>query len=201
MRRSIELGVDLAERILAVALGIPFLLAFYRALPTQPLVVLIAAMETVSVILLLTRRFGQTSINPYAIVIAALGSALPLLVRPEQGAGLPEVIVAPIMFAGFSLALLAKLYLNRSFGLIAANRGVKVKGPYRFVRHPMYLGYIIAQAGFLLANLTAWNAAFYFCAWGIQILRIREEEKLLDADPSYAAFRERVRSRLIPAIY
>jgi protein-S-isoprenylcysteine O-methyltransferase Ste14 len=38
-----------------------------------------------------------------------------------------------------------------------ANRGVVSSGLYRLVRHPIYMGYLITHAGFLLANPTVWN--------------------------------------------
>ncbi len=34
-----------------------------------------------------------------------------------------------------------KVLLGLSFGVVAANRGVKIGGPYSFIRHPMYAGY------------------------------------------------------------
>ena len=74
-------------------------------------------------------------------------------------------------------------------------------GPYRYVRHPMYLGYFITQVAFLLANLTISNVIKYFVAWAFQILRIREEEKLLMRDEAYADYSTSVRHRLIPGVY
>ena len=41
-----------------------------------------------------------------------------------------------IMLIGLYVQISAKVILGRSFGLIAANRGIKVEGPYRIVRHP-----------------------------------------------------------------
>jgi protein-S-isoprenylcysteine O-methyltransferase Ste14 len=105
------------------------------------------------------------------------------------------------MIAGLLLSVLSKLYLNRSFGLVAANRGVKIGGPYRFVRHPMYLGYIINQLGFLIASFTLANFAIYIAAWTFQILRLREEEAILCLDPRYRQFAESVSARLIPGVY
>ena len=55
------------------------------------------------------------------------------------------------MLIGLYVQISAKVILGRSFGLIAANRGIKVAGPYRIVRHPIYAGYTIIHVGFLLA--------------------------------------------------
>ena len=43
------------------------------------------------------------------------------------------------MLIGLYVQISGKLILGRSFGLIAANRGIKVAGPYRIVRHPSML--------------------------------------------------------------
>jgi protein-S-isoprenylcysteine O-methyltransferase Ste14 len=91
--------------------------------------------------------------------------------------------------------------LRRSFGLAAANRGVVRGGPYRVVRHPIYLGYLCAHLGFLLNNPTWWNAGVYAVATAFQIYRILAEERVLGADPAYAEFRKQVRWRLAPGLF
>ena len=47
---------------------------------------------------------------------------------------------------GVSFSLGAKAFLRRSFGIVAANRKVQRGGPYRLVRHPLMLGFLIALA-------------------------------------------------------
>jgi protein-S-isoprenylcysteine O-methyltransferase Ste14 len=51
------------------------------------------------------------------------------------------------------------MVLGRSFGLLPAQRGLVVVGPYRFVRHPIYFGYLIGHIGFLLVNFSWRNAS------------------------------------------
>lgn len=53
----------------------------------------------------------------------------------------------------------AKLCLWRSFGLVAAHRGLKAGGLYAVVRHPMYAGYVISHVGYLLVAPSWWNLA------------------------------------------
>jgi protein-S-isoprenylcysteine O-methyltransferase Ste14 len=52
------------------------------------------------------------------------------------------------------LSLASLLSLGRCFGVWPAWRGLPTRGPYRFVRHPMYLAYVLADIG---VNLQEWN--------------------------------------------
>jgi len=99
------------------------------------------------------------------------------------------------------LQISAKVILGLGFGIIAANRGVKSLGPYRFVRHPMYAGYTLTHIGLLLAMPSLTNAALYSLALGLQISRIYREERILRLDPIYREFASRVRYRLVPYVF
>ena len=194
--------LDYLERVFVAALSIPFLLAFSQVLSLHPQYLALAASELLAVIFILTRKPGEMAINFYAFSIAIMGTSLPLLVRPAEDAEfIPMWLSTGLMLSGLGLNASAKLFLNRSFGIVAANRGVKRGGPYRLVRHPMYLGYIMTQIGFLLANFSASNLLLYAAAWAFQVLRIREEEKLLLRDEAYASYSTTVRHRLIPGVY
>ena len=194
--------IDLAERAFVVLIAIPFMIAFVQVLPLHPSFVLLAVSETLAVILILIRRPGDIAATPYAFGIALAGTALPLLIRPQGGVELiPSVVASTMMFVGLGLNISAKLFLNRSFGIVAANRGVKRGGPYRLVRHPMYLGYITTQIGFLLISFTFTSLALYILAWTFQILRIREEETFLMQDEQYRRYSETVSYRLVPGLF
>jgi protein-S-isoprenylcysteine O-methyltransferase Ste14 len=127
---------------------------------------------------------------------------LPMLVSTTTGIPLvPLVICFGLMSSGIVLQISAKLALGRSFGIVAANRGVKVMGPYRFLRHPMYAGYTMTHVGFLLAMPSLLNAVLYATALVMQIERILREERVLTQDAGYRAFAARVNYRLIPGIF
>jgi len=152
----------------------------------------------------LVRRPAQTiSRSPYDWALAFGASYLPMLLSPANlSAGLISPAAASsLMLGGVAIHLAAKFTLRRSFGVVAANRGVKVAGLYRFVRHPMYTGYFIVQASFLLVGPTLWNAAVLAAAWILQLYRIQAEENILSQDERYRSFAERTRYRLIPGVY
>jgi protein-S-isoprenylcysteine O-methyltransferase Ste14 len=143
------------------------------------------------------------SLRPTDWVLALVGSAASLLVQPtdtDSGAVL-TAFCAILMLAGLIVQLAAKLTLRRSFGAVAANRGVKVGGPYRLVRHPMYAGYLMTHIGFLLTNPSAWNALAYSVCTIAQIGRILAEERLLTADGKYRDLAASVRYRLVPGVF
>lgn len=95
----------------------------------------------------------------------------------------------------------AKLVLRRSFGVAPANRGLKLSGPYKIVRHPMYAGYALVHMGVLILMFSPINVVIYAIGWWAQILRILAEERLLSQDPQYAEYMTRVRWRLIPGVF
>ena len=195
---NIQRIVDYGERIIAICLSLPFVLMFLQYLPLHPSAFAMMFSELLSVFFVVIRKPGEVSTKPYPVAIAIVGTAAPLLARPGGLELLPTFFTAALMIGGATLAMSAKLFLNRSFGLVAANRGIKRGGPYRFVRHPMYLGYMVAHAGFLLSSFSWALAGTYLATWTALILRIIEEEKILLKDPAYQDFARAVPRRLLP---
>jgi protein-S-isoprenylcysteine O-methyltransferase Ste14 len=105
------------------------------------------------------------------------------------------------MIAGMIIQISAKAILWRSFGLIPANRGIKTKGPYRIVRHPMYAGYTLTHVGFLLGFPSLQNSLLYLAAFLIEVARVFREELILKQDPIYRAYTVRVRYRILPGVF
>jgi protein-S-isoprenylcysteine O-methyltransferase Ste14 len=159
--------------------------------------------ELLIAVLLVMRRSPQgTSRSAVAWVAAGVGSFPFLLARPSDhpvlGLG---TIYMWIQLAGTLCAVASLLCLGRSFGLVAANRGIRVSGAYRLVRHPTYASYFIAQVGYLLESPSSWNLGLLLIALAAQLARIAKEEQILSADPAYQAYRRQVRYRLIPFVY
>jgi len=195
--------LDYGERLFLVALTSFFLKALFLQAAQHPIFLRPAVSESLPVILILIRKPGAISTSPFAFLVAFLGTAAPLLLRPHTGADplASTVYLGALMTLGLCVNVASKLALWRSFGLTAANRGVRQGGPYRYVRHPMYLGYFLTQFGFLFANPNLANLAICLVAWTAQLLRIREEEQFLMQDEAYRALAARVQFRLLPGIY
>ena len=71
----------------------------------------------------------------------------------------------------------------------------------QYMRHPIYAAYLMSQIGFLLLNPTLWNLSLYLVSLGLQVMRILAEDEVLSRDPAYAAFRAKVRFRLLPGVW
>ena len=106
-----------------------------------------------------------------------------LLARPE-GDGLPTLLCEAIQLGGVVFALVSLGTLGRSFGLVAANRGVKTGGPYGLVRHPAYTGYLIVYLGYVAEHPSLLNIGLLTLGTAFQLVRIREEERVLSATRS-----------------
>jgi protein-S-isoprenylcysteine O-methyltransferase Ste14 len=106
------------------------------------------------------------------------------------------VVIAGTVFTVWSLAI-----LGRCFGLLPEARGLVLRGPYRWVRHPVYLGEIVSGAGILIARPQLVTVCLLAAFIALQYWRtIFEERALATAFPSdYLAYRERV-PRLFPLL-
>lgn len=153
-------------------------------------------------VFLARRRSYVTSVRVGDWVVATVGGWLPLALQTSSGApGGVLVIGTAVQMLGLTLTCYGFWSLGRSFGVVAANRGIKSRGPYSFVRHPIYLSHSITMGGFVLANPSALNAVLLTVITGCQLLRIRAEERVLTESGDYAAYAGRVRWRLLPGVY
>lgn len=193
--------LDRAEQVVIVVL---FSLLVYRvAISGNPFAPLLVLSEASIVLFVLIRRpTTAISMRLGDWLLAFTATAAPLLIAPAT-TGPALLIPAGVMLVllGNSVALWSKLVLRRSFGIAPANRGVKVSGPYRAVRHPMYAGYLAAHVGLFMLMPSLFNLAVYAIGWSAQVLRLLAEERLLSGDADYRAFKDQVRYRLIPRLF
>jgi protein-S-isoprenylcysteine O-methyltransferase Ste14 len=178
---------------------------------------ILAFQELLIVALAITRHHSiAESRSVWDWIVALLGTAAPLLQRPpptvveDTVSALQQPLVASPALESIGLALqvvsaalatIAVISLGRSFGIVAANRGVRTVGFYRFVRHPLYGSYMVGYLGFLLGNLSVWNIALIAITVLCQYARAVAEERILLQDPVYQAYAQQVRYRFIPYIF
>jgi protein-S-isoprenylcysteine O-methyltransferase Ste14 len=164
--------------------------------------ILLLASEALVVGLTLVRRTAGTVDRTWrARVLTIVATFGPPLVKPTSAALAPETLTIMIASAGLIIVVLGKLSLGRSFGLTPANRGVVSTGLYKFVRHPIYLGYLITHLGFVIANPADWNWCILAAADFALMLRAICEERTLALDPEYRCYMQRVRWRVLPGVF
>ena len=192
------------DLLLALVYGLFVRISIGAALRGDVGALILWVQEVSIVILVLTRRRACIAVagdSPPA-VLAWCGTILPLLLRPSALAPVPLAVLGnAIQLVGGLLVLAATLRLGRSFGIVAANRGIQTGGLYRVVRHPIYAAYVLAFGGFVLAHPTLSNGVILAGWLIVQVLRVRAEERLLMQDTGYATYAAQVRYRLIPGCW
>jgi len=135
---------------------------------------------------------GVAYVYPYAQVI---------YLRWSPGyAALPAVGLVLVALAA-CLSLVSLLTMGRLFGVRPALRGLAKRGPYRFVRHPMYLSYVIGDIGY---NLQEWNFVtllLVLIGWMSLLYRIYAEERVLSQHAEWRAYVASSRYRLFPPFW
>jgi protein-S-isoprenylcysteine O-methyltransferase Ste14 len=99
------------------------------------------------------------------------------------------------------LSIVSLWWIGRQFGIRPALRGLVTGGPYRFVRHPIYLSYILSDIGY---NLEEWNVVtvlLVLVGWASLVYRIHAEERVLSQDAGWSAYVAAVRYRLVPGLW
>jgi len=146
--------------------------------------------------------YDRSPLSNTAVVIAygyPYAQVAYLRLRPGEPlwpeAGLVLVSIAAVA------SLVSLLSIGRSFGIRPALRRLVTAGPYRFVRHPMYLTYVLADVGY---NLQEWNIGTWLlvlAGWTALVYRINAEERMLSRDAGWPAYVALVRYRLLPGLW
>jgi protein-S-isoprenylcysteine O-methyltransferase Ste14 len=106
-----------------------------------------------------------------------------------------------VQLCGLAICIASFLALGRSFGFVAADRGLVKRGPYAIVRHPIYASYLMLQAGYLLQSISIRNALVLVFVSGCNVGRAMAEDRMLATNDQYDAYRSRVRWRLVPGVW
>lgn len=137
-------------------------------------------------------------------VMAITGTFFVSLVTlfPRADLSLTETVLASAAsFLGTALSTIALAHLGRSFSLMAEARRLVTTGPYRIVRHPLYLFEELAAVGVLIQFLSVYTALIFVAHIWIQLQRIKNEESILEQTfPEYQHYKSTT-ARLIPGVY
>src|SRR5262245_1969054 len=110
----------------------------------------------------------------------------PVLQIPMAIASLVFLVIGPIV------ALWGLLYLGRSFGIFVSVRKVVLRGPYQWIRHPMYLGWTCSAIGIGLSNFSSAYLLIIAVHFLLMLYRARlEETELSEFSPEYRDYMKR----------
>lgn len=133
-----------------------------------------------------------------------LGLLLPILILALPRASLTHsmaIFSSAVVLAGTAASILSVYWLGRSFSIFPQARGLVTEGPYRIIRHPLYLAELCVVLGRIWDLNQPWPFVVMLAAIGIQISRMHFEERiLLEEFPSYMDYKNRT-ARLIPGLY
>ncbi|MBR1266156.1 isoprenylcysteine carboxylmethyltransferase family protein [Bradyrhizobium sp. AUGA SZCCT0222] len=136
-------------------------------------------------------------------IAAFVGAYLPwtigFLGKTDQT--LPNLASTACILIGMIMMLVTIRHLGRSFSIVPQAHSVVQTGPYRWVRHPLYLAEEIVILGVVLQYLSVATVIVLFLHIGVQVCRILYEEDLLRRSfPEYSSYAAS-RWRVIPYVW
>jgi protein-S-isoprenylcysteine O-methyltransferase Ste14 len=137
-------------------------------------------------------------------VLAITGTFFVALVTlfPRANLSTTQMFISSLISVlGTVMSIIALAHLGRSFSLMAEARRLVTSGPYRIVRHPLYLFEEVASLGVLLQFFSIYTAALFLFHVYIQLQRMKNEELVLGrAFPEYQTYKKTT-ARVIPKLY
>ncbi|WP_437735584.1 methyltransferase family protein [Sorangium sp. So ce1335] len=168
-------------------------------LATEAYLLLVATLTLVR--LRPVRKLGGIVPRVTALVAGLLPASLAWLpkVPPTPGR---QALGTLLLTAGLSLSLVSLGWLGKSFSVMPEARRLITSGPYRLVRHPLYLASFIQGTGVILLYPSLAAALIYTVEVALQVLRIRYEERVLrETFPEYGDYARQTSARLVPGLY
>jgi len=163
------------------------------------------ALTLLALMLLLVRgpaKAKAKGIFPRIAAIAGTYLSVAVVWLPPYPAGpLLSSISLLLIVGGMGFSIFALAHLGRSFSLMAEARRLVTDGPYASIRHPLYLGEAASMLGLTLQYLSPLAFAIMAMQFGLQLVRMKNEEQVLASlFAEYEAYRTRT-ARLVPGLY
>lgn len=164
---------------------------------------MITAFLFLGICVLSRERPKRTLIDTESVCVALTGTLLPILYAMyfEAGRGVGNLSEVLTCVAAGGL-LWSSAVLGKNFSVFASYREIVTSGPYAFVRHPIYLFYIVHDFGFVVESHDMVIAFIWTAEVGILYWRCLVEERLLfECSETYVDYAKRVRYRVIPGVF
>ncbi|MCU1490150.1 MAG: hypothetical protein JWM85_1555 [Acidimicrobiaceae bacterium] len=143
---------------------------------------------------------GAAMVASFLLVgLGALVPSGPALFRVPTSVAWAALVITVL---GAVLAVRSIAILGSNFSFAPEARELVTRGPYRHVRHPVYLAELMMSLGVLIAAAHLTTALGEVTVIALQVARIRREERLLSASfPSFVAYARSSRYRLVPGLW
>lgn len=154
-------------------------IAFYRWYQSQLLFFLLLVLrDFVAAYFFLKRTEAKDKSGNFMAVVSYISSTIPLLYfGPEQFNSKLILYSNLLAIGGFLLVTLATIELGSSIGVSPARRILITSGVYKWLRHPMYVGYGISELGMALINPL--NVGVFTFSASLYFVRASSEKRIL----------------------
>lgn len=145
---------------------------------------------------------GESGWRPRLTAVLGTFAVLGFQALPPARLTAPLALASAVLIAaGFGLSFVVLMRLGTSFSVVPEARRLETGGPYALCRHPLYAVEQAAILGYCLLYAQPWSGLLMAVQVVLQLVRIRDEERVLAAAfPEYAAYAART-ARLLPGVY
>ncbi len=141
------------------------------------------------------------------IVLIRLPQTRPFLAHiarhSEAPGSVPAIIGVILSLAGVALAVSARAYIGRNWGMpmsLREGHELVTSGPYAYIRHPIYSGLLLLTVGSALAVSPTWLVLFALClVYFVYAARVEEWDMTRQFPDAYPAYQRRTKM-LIPLL-
>ena len=155
-------------------------------------------------VIVCTRRLPLKKLDgllPRASALLAAYAPFVLVLLPHRTLSVAQATASVLLLlAGTIGGIVTLAFLGRSFAILPQARRLVTSGPYRYVRHPLYLFGGMSLIGVSLQFAQPWALMIAIAGFLLQFPRMRFEEQILtETFPDYAAYRSRT-AMLVPGL-
>lgn len=141
-------------------------------------------------------------ILPRVLAVAGTFSMALVTTFPRANLSFTQTVITSLVsLVGTGLSVFALAHLGRSFSVMAEARRLVTSGPYRIVRHPLYVFEAVASLGILFQFFSFYSVLIYLAHCFLQLQRMKNEEAVLEGVfPEYQTYKLKT-PRVIPGVY
>ena len=138
---------------------------------------------------------------PRLTALAAAHVSGIIISLPTNNLPMLQLASATLSIIGTVGSIYTLSYLGRAFSIFPQSRQLVIDGPYRLIRHPLYLFEQIATFGVALLYIQPWALIIVTSSFVLQFPRMSFEEQILTATFfEYRSYMQRT-WRLLPGVY